>query len=595
MKTISKILIIGFIGALILAGGRWLWQEQEQLTEETTPVCSSLKAPKEKILSSKQITVRECDLPIASSTPTTCIDKIIIQYDYISDVEITAENYKNYNEVISKRTSNAQFFEKGDIGIARVYFTDRFGGIENRYLIETATATKEVFDYEFQLFGGNKTDIYSIAGYAGWIAPVEVTSAVVNCWGGGGAGFDGTNSGGGAGGGGGAFVSSTVTVIPGTTYTVYVGAGGLVSAANGATSTFATTTVVAAPGWGGKSITTAIGLGGATASSTGQVKSAGGNGGQGVGTDDGGGGGGGAGGPAGNGEVGANATATTGGAGGRGNATLGGTAGAAGNGGNGGAGGTSVLGGGGGGGGDNTFSGGAGGTYGGGGGGGETTPWVGATGACTITYDPLTATTSLSGDTSNHSYASLQNTNFSTDTEFSAGSYATNNLDHAMVSFTLPSGSGTISDVKLFLYKYGLNATANRILNLHKILRTDAVIAQMTWIIYKTGSNWTTAGALGDGTDYDSTVIDTSNVNVANNSWAELGIMGATADNSLTLTWGESAILMLKPATTGNDSDLAQYRSTEYTVDTTKRPYIEITYTEVSASPSQESDLIIFD
>lgn len=240
------------------------------------------------------------------------------------------------------------------------------------------------------------TETFATAGYTTWTVPTSVNSATIACWGGGGAGFDGSTSGGGRGGGGGAFASTTQSVTAGDVIRLFIGAGGTVSAANGATSTASTTapaTIVAAsPGVGGKDATTLGGDGGLSANSTGTTKFSGGRGGAGLGTDDAGGGGGGAAGPHGAGEVGADATGTTGGAGGRGDNTSGGTSGAAGNGSAGGTGGSSTNGGGGGGGGDNGTVGGAGGTYGAGGGGGETGEGDGATGACSVTYSIASTT-----------------------------------------------------------------------------------------------------------------------------------------------------------------------------------------------------------
>src|SRR5262245_26265936 len=63
-------------------------------------------------------------------------------------------------------------------------------------------------------------------GYGVWTVPAGVTQADVACWGGGGGGGDGNNTGGG-GGGGGAFASSTVSsLVAGTAYTIFIGAGG---------------------------------------------------------------------------------------------------------------------------------------------------------------------------------------------------------------------------------------------------------------------------------------------------------------------------------------------------------------------------------
>ncbi len=239
---------------------------------------------------------------------------------------------------------------------------------------------------------------YTTAGNYTYRVTASTTLVDVAAWGGGGAGFDGSNSGGGAGGGGGAFASSTLLVVPGTAYSMTVGAGGTGSGQAGADSTFNTTTVVADGGTGGSSVTTGIGTGGSIVNSTGSTLFAGGNGGQGNGTDDGGGGGGGSAGPHGAGGIGANASATAGGGGGGGNGggnasgITGGTStngGVGGNGGNGGvcqAGTANANGGGGSGGADQAGIACTAGAPGGGGGGAETTgPWNGARGQIKLT------------------------------------------------------------------------------------------------------------------------------------------------------------------------------------------------------------------
>ena len=90
-----------------------------------------------------------------------------------------------------------------------------------------------------------------------WSAPAGVTSVTVKAWGGGGAGGPGNtkNAGGGGGGGGGEFRQATVTVNPGSSYSVVVGAGGTSSTGanggSGSPSTFNSTNVVANGGLGG--------------------------------------------------------------------------------------------------------------------------------------------------------------------------------------------------------------------------------------------------------------------------------------------------------------------------------------------------------
>ncbi len=72
-----------------------------------------------------------------------------------------------------------------------------------------------------------------------WVCPSNVTDVQVECWGGGGAGgsaYKPTNGLGalGGGGAGGAYAKTAVPVLPGTSYTINVGAGGVTSITDGA-------------------------------------------------------------------------------------------------------------------------------------------------------------------------------------------------------------------------------------------------------------------------------------------------------------------------------------------------------------------------
>ncbi|WP_445454062.1 choice-of-anchor D domain-containing protein [Flavobacterium sp. 25HG05S-40] len=168
---------------------------------------------------------------------------------------------------------------------------------------------------------GQSTQTYSSNGT--FIAPAGVTSIQVEAYGGGGGGARGGSSnrhGGGGGGGGGYTLNSSVTVIPGTSYTITIGNGGNGSSSgNGSngtttTATFGATTINATGGAGGTRHASG-GAGGAGGAGT----KAGGTGG--TGTNSGSGGGGGAGGTI---SAGSSGTVASGGAGGGGMAGNGG-------------------------------------------------------------------------------------------------------------------------------------------------------------------------------------------------------------------------------------------------------------------------------
>jgi hypothetical protein len=238
------------------------------------------------------------------------------------------------------------------------------------------------------------TSTYTASGT--WICPQGVTSVRVEAIGGGAGGRSTANSNGhvGGGGGGGAYSKrNSVTVVPGTTYTITVGVGGAANTAGGnSTATFGSTTITAAGGSVGavsSAGTVAGGAGGTVAASTGDAFSvfAGGNGGSGFGSSSSGGsgsggGGGSAAGSGGNANPGGNATnPTTPGAGGASVANFGG---AGGNGGNNTAG-TAAI---------------AAGNYGGGGGGAghkNNAGGAGKSGAVIITFTCPTLTAALAG------------------------------------------------------------------------------------------------------------------------------------------------------------------------------------------------------
>lgn len=146
---------------------------------------------------------------------------------------------------------------------------------------------------------GPQSDITTTGSVEAWVAPENVTSIEVETWGGGGRGATvTTNNTGGGGGGGGGYSRSRLTVNPGTTYYVNVGAGSTTTAAGG-DSWFSTTNVTGGSlvrAKGGNSVgNSATGATGGISANTsgnaiGDVRYAGGNGAIASGTNGGGGG-----------------------------------------------------------------------------------------------------------------------------------------------------------------------------------------------------------------------------------------------------------------------------------------------------------------
>lgn len=172
------------------------------------------------------------------------------------------------------------------------YLLRRINNMKKPWSVPVFTAfTKAIFLLSVLLVGAVEaaTDTFTASGT--WTAPAGVNSVDVEVWGGGGAGGgQNMNSDGGGGGGGGAYSKTVaVPVIPGNSYAVTVGAGGVgVAAGTGGTggdSYFINAATVMAKGGAGGAPSTGTpppgGLGGAAAAGVGTTKFSGGNGGTG--------------------------------------------------------------------------------------------------------------------------------------------------------------------------------------------------------------------------------------------------------------------------------------------------------------------------
>ncbi len=114
--------------------------------------------------------------------------------------------------------------------------------MEKNSIKQNAIAAKSIISKSFQLIfncflfalalipmqmhGQSTTTTFDSAAIYTWTAPAGITSITVQAWGGGGGGASTGAANGSGGGGGGAYTTSIMSVIPGTTYTLQVGAGG---------------------------------------------------------------------------------------------------------------------------------------------------------------------------------------------------------------------------------------------------------------------------------------------------------------------------------------------------------------------------------
>jgi hypothetical protein len=167
-------------------------------------------------------------------------------------------------------------------------------------------------------------------------------------------------------------------------------------------------------------------------------------------------------------------------------------------------------------------------------------------------------------------------TNYGSETDIWVHSGSTgnpNDISRGLLDFTLSSGSGTISDVKLFLYNNYVWSAGT--IEVHSV-SINWNEGQVTWNVYSSGNNWTTAGG-----DFNATTICSASTSL--NNYLSFVLMGTGSTNPLTLNWGDNVNVLLK---IGTESTGVTTGGTFYSKNNaSNKPYIEITYTASASGP----------
>jgi len=163
--------------------------------------------------------------------------------------------------------------------------------------------------------------------------------------------------------------------------------------------------------------------------------------------------------------------------------------------------------------------------------------------------------------------SNIPNTNFGG--SFTAGNFS-GSIRNGLIDMTMPSGSGTISKVTLYMYSAG-ELRSGGTHSVHQLTRTNWTQAGVTWNKYDGTNNWTTAGG-----DYGSTIYTTGTIS-ATPGWVSFDIMGGSASAPLTLNWGDDINLLVKVASGVSEVD--------YTASGGNAPYVVVTYTNIVPPP----------
>ena len=145
-------------------------------------------------------------------------------------------------------------------------------------------------------------------------------------------------------------------------------------------------------------------------------------------------------------------------------------------------------------------------------------------------------------------------------------------------SSVVPTGS-TINSAIFSVYNVTTNG--DRTLTCYRLRRTDWVETEATYNIYKTGSNWGTAGAKNTSTDIDTTNSATA---TATSGWVAFTVT-AQVQTALDSVSGVAHFLLADEGSYPGSFKSQQFASRSYAT-TSVRPKLYIAYTEPAVAPT---------